>query len=591
MGIKKTFMYRFVVKFIVMVLIPILFLWWIYEKILTFYYAENAVATQQINMENSLELLNATFDTISNVFIALRGNSEIQYYMDYGANKENMFYGDYVDISNFCEELYLMSPYLSNITIYSDNPKIIYSGDPFVKMSYFAPVGEATENLENAVLDEIVWEAILPEKGEDFPFIYGYQKVYTNNYMKCIGYIEIRLSTHLLSDYFELLTNLSDNMDTVLTLYQEENVIYTTAVGQSEKQESVCFIDGMESGYEILYFKNQYNNYLMIPKLDMCIVCSGCLVNSVRELSGNIPSIFISVIILLLLLLFIGFFGDIFSLSRRILDFSAFIRYSHPNHLFPFLPEQKASHKRDEMDILIDTYNDLISDNNSLISQIQKMELFTKEAKYQALQNQVHPHFLYGTLESIRMSALQNEDEETADMIYSLAALTRYSISISEKAVTLQEEVQIVEHYMKIQKIRFDNRIQYSCRVTESLFALKIPPFILQPVLENAIVYGISNCFEPCILSVEAYEEEDSIVIKISNTGLLIQEERLKEVNNLLSGTLLLKEFKGKQNGVALYNIQERLGIYFDGRASVRMGLENGCTVTVITIGNRNGGI
>ena len=87
------------------------------------------------------------------------------------------------------------------------------------------------------------------------------------------------------------------------------------------------------------------------------------------------------------------------------------------------------------------------------------MELLSQNARYQALQGQIHPHFIYGTLEAIRMTALQNKDREVASMIFSLSALIRYSISISPKAVTLKDEVEIASHYLNIQKIRFDERL------------------------------------------------------------------------------------------------------------------------------------
>lgn len=576
--VKSSFLHRFVIYFIFMIIIPMLCIWWIYEKVLNSYYAENTLATQQINMENSLSILDSSLNATTNVFIALKGNQEIGYYLDYTASKSNMLYGTFKSIHSFCEELYLMTPYLSSLKIYSDSPLLIYAG-PFVKMENMKLDEDILNELENAGLDEIVWR-VAESETEAFPAVYAYQKIYSRNYLKRIGYVEIQLSPQLLEDYFEMVEGLSGDSDAVLTLYHGNTPIYSTSPEEAEPMEP----EEQESGYEISVFQNQYRNYLRIPELNLCLTCSGRFFGVNILPSSNVPSIFISILIVMLLVLFIAFFMNIVVLARRIQAFSSFIRYSNPENLSPFHPEKKEGRRADELDELIDAYNALIRENNSLISQIEKMELFTQDARFQALQGQIHPHFIYGTLETIRMMALQNKDKEAADMIFSLSSLIRYSISISSKSVTLKDEVEIARHYLKIQKIRFGERIDYSFRIDEKLLELPLPSFILQPILENAIVYGISQTLENCELLVEAHEDEEKIAISVANTGLLITPERLLEVNELLSGGISPEDFSGNRNGLALYNIKERFAIFYAGRAEIRLALEDRCTVTAITV-------
>lgn len=250
----------------------------------------------------------------------------------------------------------------------------------------------------------------------------------------------------------------------------------------------------------------------------------------------------------------------------------------------PFQPERKAEQRGDELDVLVDTYNLLIKEKDSLISQVQKMELFSQDARFHALQGQIHPHFIYGTLETIRMTAMQNKDKEVADMIFSLSSLLRYSMCISSKAVTLKNELEIARHYLTIQRMRFDDRIEYAFHVEEKLLDMEMPSFILQPILENAIVYGVSQTLDSCSLTVDAHEEEERVVLIISNSGLPITEQRLREVNELLSGEVSVEDFKGKRNGLALNNIKERLTIFFGGRASIRLTLQEERTATEIRI-------
>lgn len=575
---KSSFLYRFIIQFIFMIILPILCAWWIYVEVLNFFYSDTTLSTQQINMENSLSSLDASLSATSNVITALGGNTEIVYYLNYYYDKPQMLYSLVKNIHSFCDSLYTMTPYLARLRIYSDNPMLLYS-EPFANLEDIPLDDNSLHALENSDIREII-RRIDTSESENFPVIYGYQKLYTTNYSKCIGYAEVKLSSNIFSDYFELLSNLSDDSQAVYTLYLGDTPIYSTSSEESEAISS----KNMECGYELNLFKNKYKNCLKIPELNLIVIRSGRMSDRQFLPSNEIPSTLISIIIILLLALFIGFFMNVTSLSKRILDFSSFITHSNTDNLVPFHPESRPKSGADELDTLIDSYNNMIRENTSLISQVQKMELLSKDARYQALQGQIHPHFIYGTLETIRMTALQNKDKETAAMIFSLSSLIRYSISISSKSVTMKDELEIASHYLTIQKIRFDERMDYTFCIDEKLLDLKLPSFILQPLLENAIIYGISQTLEHCTLTVHAYEKEDDVILSVSNTGLPITPQRLQEINALLSGSISLESFQGTHNGLALNNIKERLTIFFNGQASIRLTLQDKCTATVITI-------
>ena len=215
---KFSFLYRFAIYFIFMIIIPIFCSWWIYEKVLNLYYAESTLDTQQIYMENSLSMLDSSLDAVSNMLIALKGNAEIINYLDSSPYKNQMSYGAFRDIVSFCEELYQVTPYLTSLKIYSDSSLVIYA-PPFARMEDMSLQEASAAALENAGLQEVVWH-VVPSDTEGFPVLYGYQKIYTPSYLKCIGYIEIQLSQELFKGYFELLSGLSDDPQAVWTLYQ-----------------------------------------------------------------------------------------------------------------------------------------------------------------------------------------------------------------------------------------------------------------------------------------------------------------------------------------------------------------------------------
>ena len=576
--IKSSFLYRFLIYFIFLIIIPIFCAWWIYEKLMDFYYADNSLRTQQVNMENSCVILDVSLNNIRNTLMAIRSNQEIMYYLEYYPSKSYMMYGTFKSVNSFCEELQRMTPYIEDIKIYCDSPLPIYAG-VFVELKNIKQENDLKKELESAGIDGVVWQ-IVESENTDFPYIHAYMKLFDDSFMKLVGVVEIQISPMLLEDYSKMVKSLSLNEHAIMTLYHKDMPIYST----STEEDKLVSYEEIVSTSERSYIKNEYTAYLKISELNLCFTFSGHLLDLNIQPVRNIPSIFFTLVLILLLAVFIIFFMNIITLSRRILAFSSFIQSSDPENLLPFHPKERAGLKEDEMNLLVDTYNVLIQEKNSLISKVQKMELFTQDARFQALQEQIHPHFIYGTLETIRMTALQNKDTEAASMIFSLSTLLRYSMAISTKAVTLKEELEIARHYLEIQKMRFDNRIEYIFHVEEKLLDMEMPSFVLQPILENAIVYGVSQTLEPCTLTVEACEEDNCIILSISNTGLPITKQRLQEVNELLCGVSQMESFKGKCNGLALNNIKERIAIFYSGRASIQLALHEGRTATVITI-------
>lgn len=576
---KSSFLYQFSMRFLLLILLPVIAGWMIFMQAMNYFYADNLLTAQQISMEKSLASLETSLNAASNAVTALESNTEIVYYLDYYSNKPEMLYSLEKNIRSFCASLYSMSPYLSSIRIYSDSPILLYA-EPFEKLENLPLEDESLDTLFHLKPQQSVWTVSLDDT-QQFPTIYRYQKFYAYHYSKTIGYIEIQLSPDIFQDYFELLEDLIGSTDAALTLYYQDQPIYST---KEDAADPISYND-TENGCQIEWLHNTYINCLKIPTLNFVLICSGQL-SSLNAANGNIVLFIISGAIILLLILIIIFFSSVTSLSLRILNFSSFIRHSDTDNLMPYHPDAKYANRSDELALLIKTYNEMITENTSLISKVQKMELLSQNARYQALQAQIHPHFIYGTLETIRMTALQNKDKEAASMIFSLSALIRYSISISSESVTLKDEVDIASHYLNIQKIRFDERLDYTFSVEESLLAVRVPAFILQPILENAIIYGVSQTLDACRLLISISASQQDLILKVSNTGAPITPERLSEVNELLDGIRKPENFHGNQNGMALSNIRERLMIFFHGNASICMTREDSYTNTIITIYN-----
>lgn len=196
-------------------------------------------------------------------------------------------------------------------------------------------------------------------------------------------------------------------------------------------------------------------------------------------------------------------------------------------------------------------------------------EIFDKQAELTALQSQINPHFLYNTLESVRGQALIDGNTEIAGMMEALSAFFRYSISRKGSLVTLRDELNNIENYMKIQRYRFNNRFSMEIFIDEEdeeAYEFKIPRLIIQPVVENAIFHGLEEKLEGGKVTIEIIETEKNLIITVSDNGKGMDKQTLCELNERIHDGLLHEHEEGKRQtntGIGLPNIHKRIQLLF----------------------------
>lgn len=199
----------------------------------------------------------------------------------------------------------------------------------------------------------------------------------------------------------------------------------------------------------------------------------------------------------------------------------------------------------------------------------QFMDLNKRQAQYLALQNQINPHFLYNTLESIRGEALIAGLDGVADMTEALAKFFRYTITKVENLVSVEEELDNCETYFGIQKYRFGERLQlhiaYEPEEWPEIMNCRIPKLTLQPILENSIIHGTELKIGTGNLRICFERTQERLLIRISDDGVGMDEETLTKLNRKLgrsAGTLGSQE-EEKQGGIALANVNNRIHLIF----------------------------
>lgn len=206
---------------------------------------------------------------------------------------------------------------------------------------------------------------------------------------------------------------------------------------------------------------------------------------------------------------------------------------------------------------------------DKIIRSPQLMDLNKRQAQYLALQNQINPHFLYNTLESIRGEALIAGLDSVADMTEALAKFFRYTITKVENLVSVEEELDNCETYFWIQKYRFGERLQlhieYEPDEWEEIMNCRIPKLTLQPILENSIIHGTELKVGTGNLCIRFERTQSRLIIHITDDGVGMEEETLARLNRKLgkSADSFASQEEEKQGGIALANVNNRIRLIF----------------------------
>lgn len=206
------------------------------------------------------------------------------------------------------------------------------------------------------------------------------------------------------------------------------------------------------------------------------------------------------------------------------------------------------------------------SEIDYLIDKVYSIRLKQKEAELNSLQNQINPHFLYNTLESIRGAALYHGINDIAAMSKALSLLFRYSIN-DQVLVTVKEEIQHLENYMSIQNFRYENKFDLIYNIPPELYNYKILKLTLQPLIENSIKHGLEMKLGRGAVKVEILSLNNTIRILISDDGLGISPKKVEELNQMLaredhnphSG----ENGDRSSTGIGVRNVNSRIKLYF----------------------------
>ncbi len=234
-----------------------------------------------------------------------------------------------------------------------------------------------------------------------------------------------------------------------------------------------------------------------------------------------------------------------------------------------------------EINILVASFNRMVHRIEELIERVKLSSVSEKNAELQALQSQVNPHFLYNTLDMIYWMLDEKEEDDLGEVVLSLSHMFRYSSHWEAEAkVTLREELEQIQHYLNIIKMRLEGRLQVEVQIEERLLEIRLPKMTLQPVIENAVKYGLEALDRPGLLIVYTREQERTFEIIIQDNGKGMEPSTLERLSRSLNGQQEAES--GTKGGIGLINLHRRLKNMFGADGGLHIQSIPGLGTTVI---------
>ncbi|SES26197.1 two-component system, sensor histidine kinase YesM [Gracilibacillus ureilyticus] len=552
---------KLVIAYILLICFPfIIFGFLVYQQMVINLYKQ--YRTNQIQfVEQAYHNLKMELSKIESTYSLYQNNRNLIEYIDGNYHSDwEMIYNYQRFIKPTFTFTYLSNPVIEDIKIYKHNLKALPIKPVILNM-----VDLERQRLKDRIQflppNQGVWTYNLKENN-NLPIIHYTHKLNNENYTRELGYLHLTVNNELINLLFE-----SFNKGKSWNWLLDGNLtpVYQEAVPgwDNSKWEDPVFenIDGQVKNF---YVNERGHLVSVIPINEMDLIYVNISeVESLLNIKELVNWVLAGGILLLILLSFI-YFMIASSIALRISRFSNHLKQV-PTLKYARFPDTTDT---DEIGFLITSYNNMVKRMTGLEHEMHRTVLLKKDAEIKMLQAQIKPHFLYNTLESMRMMALVKNDNELAEMIYTLGKLLRYSIGKNGETTTLQQEVDNIMDYIAIHKIRMGDRLEFEINVEPNISDFACPKFILQPVVENSIIHGFGETRKQGIIRIDIDENLSHMKVRILNNGSPISSDKIKDIRAVLAGD---KRCGSEKKGIGLFNVQERIRAFFGEESGIFM--------------------
>jgi sensor histidine kinase YesM len=220
--------------------------------------------------------------------------------------------------------------------------------------------------------------------------------------------------------------------------------------------------------------------------------------------------------------------------------------------------QDEARRLTDAFNEMVTTINDLIFSEYEKTIQLQNTRLQQKETQLMYLRSQINPHFLYNTLDTIRIKASINGDEEVSGLIMKLVAFFRFGVGNTDPVVSIRHEVKLMQIYLQLMQCRYP-MLRDAYHLDEKLLDALIPSFILQPLVENSLMHGLKAAGYDGEMALTVRPDGDDILIELSDNGIGMPVELIERFNRPEAPG----EARQASEHIGVRNVQDRLDMYY----------------------------
>ncbi|MBP9997439.1 MAG: sensor histidine kinase [Lachnospiraceae bacterium] len=307
-----------------------------------------------------------------------------------------------------------------------------------------------------------------------------------------------------------------------------------------------------------------------IDDLPLVVICSSSV-----ETRNAIPVETILVMLLLLIAFFVlSFLVTAFmdrNLAKPIVELSESIEKAKQSG---FLEKLDVEISNDEIGQLADSYNSMIGHLNEMISELIEKEKAQQKAEMSVLYEQIKPHFLYNSLETISYLAVEAGASNVHDALETLGSFYRNFLSKGSRTISFKREITIIKDYLSLQRLRYGDILNDEYEVAEETLDIKIPKLILQPLVENSIYHGIRPKGEEGKIVIKSYSEDGNIHIIVYDNGVGMSDEQIEKLLN--AGSPTKKADANDTGSFGLIGTIERIRQYGNRFDSVKITSEIG---------------
>lgn len=579
----KTFLNNCTIKkklliiYVFCVLIPMMVAYWV----IAYTIRNNEKNKQKINIDHVIERVNYNLnsvineckllsnyiidDKVLNEIISSEYNSPLDYYEKYNNLLGETTIKDYYNLQN-----------IYKINIYVDNNTIVNS----------ANILKIDKNIRNKE-----WYKQFLENDENIAITVEYdeeKKIFSDSNLTRVISIVRKLDNY--KDGLEKIVKIDINYNNLLGSILNEQMNEKLYIVNRDK----IILSNKEKYYPQENFKNisyiDNKNILREENLKLKEAKTEWKIIFVEDNTRNMgfmnksKNLFINLIIFNLILPTIVITLISNSLTNRIRLINTYLD-KIKNEQFNLIKEVEGT---DEIGSLIISYNLMVLKIKQLIEVVFKedaekktLQISKKQAELKALQSQVNPHFMFNTLETIRMRCIIKKENETAEIIEKLSLILRKTINWGDDNITISEEMIFVKNYIEIQKYRFGDKLSYSFYIQDECKGFKIPKLSILTFVENSCVHGVQNSINNTSINVSIFKDNQYLYIEIYDTGDGISQEKLQEIKEKIEKADF-EIFKDSKS-IGMLNAYIRMKMYFNNDITfeIESNINEGTDITI----------